>query len=61
LYDEKRKRGYQIVITDDTRHQQYLQMINNFNANLKEEVAKKTAYIKELTENNRVMFGETKA
>ena len=48
LFDGKRKRGYLIIMTDDTRHQQYLKTIEQYNKNLKEELAAKTALLDEL-------------
>ena len=35
-------------MTDDTRHQQYLKTIEQYNKNLKEELAAKTALLDEL-------------
>jgi putative two-component system response regulator len=52
LYDgSKHKRGYQMYITDDTKNQQYIALLDNFNAELKEEVAEKTANIIEMHDN----------
>jgi putative two-component system response regulator len=52
LYDgNKRRRGYQMYITDDTKNQQYITLLDNFNAELKEEVAQKTANIVEMHDN----------
>ncbi len=48
FYDGKRKRGYQIEVFDDTRHQQYLKTIEQYNKNLKEELAVKTALLEKL-------------
>ena len=45
LYDEGRKKGYQFVITDDTRNQKYIKLIDSYNADLEEEVKEKTAGI----------------
>ena len=42
LIDHKKKRGYQIVITDDTRDQKYIKLLDNYNADLEKEVAAKT-------------------
>lgn len=47
LSDGRRRRGYQIFLTDDTKNQRY-------NADLKAEVAEKTAHIVEM-HNNLVM------
>jgi putative two-component system response regulator len=52
LYDgRKRKRGYQMYITDDTKNQQYIALLDNFNTELQEEVAQKTASIVEMHDN----------
>jgi putative two-component system response regulator len=52
LYDgSKHKRGYQMHITDDTKNQQYIALLNNFNTELQEEVAQKTAHIIEMHDN----------
>ena len=48
LYDDRRKRGYQMVITDDTQDQQYIKLLNHFNTELQTEVAQKTAHIVEM-------------
>jgi putative two-component system response regulator len=52
LYDgSKRRRGYQLYTTDDTKNQQYIDLLDNFNAELKEEVAEKTEHIVEMHDN----------
>ena len=48
LYDGRRKRGYQLFITDDTPDRQYINLLNNYNAELAGEVAEKTAHIVEM-------------
>ncbi len=48
LYSGKRKRGYQFFLTDDTKRQQYVELLNNFNGKLKEQVAEKTQHIEEM-------------
>ncbi len=45
LYDERVKKGYQLVITDDTKNQKYIELIGNYNAALEKEVKEKTAGI----------------
>jgi putative two-component system response regulator len=40
-----------MYITDDTKNQQYIALLDNFNAELKEEVAEKTANIIEMHDN----------
>ena len=51
LYDGKKKRGYRIFITDDTKNQEYIAMVNRFNTKLQEEVEEKTAHIAEMHDN----------
>ncbi len=48
LYDGKRKRGYQFVITDDTKNQKYIRLLNSYNTDLKKQVAEKTEHIVEM-------------
>lgn len=48
LYDARRRRGYQITVTDDTKDQRYIKLISRFNSQLQEEVAAKTAHIVEM-------------
>ena len=48
LYDGKKKRGLRIFVTDDTKNQEYIALINRFNTTLKEEVDEKTAHIAEM-------------
>ncbi len=54
LFDGKRKRGYQLVITDDTKDQKYISLLNKFNTSLKEQVNRKTNHIIEM-HNNLIM------
>ncbi len=54
LFDGKRKRGYQLVITDDTKDQKYITLLNKFNSSLKEQVNRKTNHIIEM-HNNLIM------
>jgi putative two-component system response regulator len=52
LYDGKsRRRGYQVYVTDDTKNQQYIALLDNFNTELKEEVAQKTANLANMHDN----------
>lgn len=51
LYGGKRKRGYQLFITDDTKDQRYIKLLNSFNSELQTEVDKKTAHIVEMHDN----------
>ena len=48
LYDGKRRRGYQFFITDDTKNQQYIALIDSYNSDLREEVKQKTKHIVEM-------------
>ena len=48
LFDGRRKRGFQMFITDDTREQRYIQLINRFNSELQAEVEEKTEHIVEM-------------
>ncbi len=48
LYNGHRRRGYQFFLTDDTKNQQYISLINQYNTDLREEVAEKTAHIVEM-------------
>ena len=50
LYGGKRKGGYQFFLTDDTKRQKYVQLLNDFNLRLKDEVAEKTEHIVEMHE-----------
>ncbi|MBR6186054.1 MAG: HD domain-containing protein [Clostridia bacterium] len=51
LYNHKRKRGYQFIVKDDTKNQQYIHLLNTFNSQLQTEVAQKTAHIVEMHDN----------
>lgn len=51
LSDGSHKRGYQIYITDDTKNQQYIKLLDSFNSELKAEVAQKTEHIVEMHDN----------
>ena len=51
LFDGKRKRGYQLFITDDTQNRQYIKLINSYNSELHKEVEEKTAHIFEMHDN----------
>ncbi|MBQ2658008.1 MAG: HD domain-containing protein [Erysipelotrichaceae bacterium] len=50
LYEGRQKRGYQLFITDDTKDQKYISLINNFNQQLSNEVEQKTKHIVEMTD-----------
>jgi len=51
LYDEGVKKGYQMVITDDTQNQKYIKMLDNYNADLEREVEDKTRDIVRINNN----------
>lgn len=51
LYDGRQKRGYQLFITDDTPDRQYINLLANFNDELKREVDAKTAHIVAMHDN----------
>lgn len=51
LFDGGKKCGYQIFLKDDTRNQQYISLIDNYNNELKEEVKKQTDHIVEMHDN----------
>ena len=53
LYDGINKRGYLIVITDDTEHQLHREGIERYNQNLNRELIAKTNLIRELREEKR--------
>lgn len=48
LSDGSHKRGFMLYITDDTKNQQYIALLDSFNADLKAEVAEKTQHIIEM-------------
>ncbi|MBO7698641.1 MAG: HD domain-containing protein [Erysipelotrichaceae bacterium] len=48
LYEGQQKRGYQLFITDDTKDQEYISLLNNFNQKLSKEVDDKTRHIVEM-------------
>lgn len=51
LYDNGKKCGYQIYLTDDTKNQKYITLIDKYNDELQEEVEKKTQHIVEMHNN----------
>ena len=51
LYTGRRASGYQLFIRDDTRNQEYIKLLNSFNAELHDEVEAKTAHIVEMHDN----------
>ncbi len=55
LYDGSKKKGYQIIITDDTKNQEFFKLLNSFNAELQTEVEDKTKRIVEM--NDKFILG----
>ena len=55
LYDGTEKRGYQIFLADDTQNQKYIRLIDQYNSELEEEVAAKTASITNM--HNKMVMG----
>ncbi len=54
LMDGNRKRGYQILLTDDSQNQRYIRLLDQYNSELEEEVGQKTERIIEM-HNNLIM------
>ena len=50
LYEGPVKCGYQLFITDDTKNQEYISLLNTFNQKLTSEVEDKTKHIVEITD-----------
>jgi len=51
LYDLKRRCGYRLFLTDDTKNQKYIKLLDKYNEELEEEVEKKTENIIEMHNN----------
>ena len=51
LINNKRRVGYQITLEDVTREQQYIDLLNNYNSDLKDEVGAKTEHIEKMHDN----------
>ncbi|MBR6401909.1 MAG: HD domain-containing protein [Eubacterium sp.] len=51
LYDGKKKCGYQIFLTDDTKNQKYIELLDRYKSELEEEVEEKTQHIVEMHNN----------
>ena len=51
LYYGSKKKGYQIILRDDTKNQEYINLLDNYNTQLEEEVSKKTEKIVEMHNN----------
>ena len=48
LINNRKEKGYQLTLTDNTKNQRYTQMIARYNDRLNEEVEQKTAHIVEM-------------
>ena len=51
MYDEKRRMGYILYIQDDTKDQEYISLVNEYNDKLRKEVNEKTEHIVEMHDN----------
>ena len=51
LQGRKREIGYQMIITDDTLDRAYIKLIDEYNSDLEDQVAEKTAHIVEMHDN----------
>ena len=51
LYEGSRKRGYIFTFNDDTENRKYIQLLDNFNEDLRLEVEKKTQHIVSMHDN----------
>jgi putative two-component system response regulator len=48
LYNGSHRRGYQMLVTDDTKNQEYITLLGRYNTDLRREVAVKTKNIVEM-------------
>ena len=51
MYDEKKRMGYILYIQDDTKDQEYISLVNEYNDKLRKEVNEKTEHIVEMHDN----------
>ena len=51
LFHNGKKRGFQLVVSDDTKNQKYIKLIDHYNEDLKREVDEKTANILKMHNN----------
>ena len=51
LPGKRRNIGYQVIVTDDTLDRAYINLIDEYNSDLEEQVAEKTAHIVEMHDN----------
>lgn len=54
LFNGNRMMGYQFLITDDTKNQEYIALLDNYNSSLQKEVEAKTSHIREMS--NRLIL-----
>ncbi len=50
MYNGKKNQGYQILISDDTKNQEYISLISNYNNDLRKEVELKTEHIRQMSD-----------
>lgn len=58
LKDGARKKGYQIMVIDDTSQQQYISLLNNYNSDLEKEVEKKIDHIQHMQDKMILSFAD---
>ena len=51
LFNNRKEKGYQLTVTDNTRDQSYIRLIQNYNEDLHRQVEEKTAHIVEMHNN----------
>ncbi len=51
LFHDGKSKGFQFVITDDTKNQKYIELIDNYNSDLEREVGEKTLNIVKMHNN----------
>lgn len=51
LYNNRKEKGYQLTVTDNTRDQMYIRLMKNYSKDLEKEVEKKTAHIVDMHNN----------
>ncbi|MBR5361596.1 MAG: HD domain-containing protein [Lachnospiraceae bacterium] len=54
LFNGNRMMGYQFLMTDDTKNQEYIALLDNYNSSLQKEVEEKTSHIREMS--NRLIL-----
>jgi len=48
LINNRREKGYQLTITDNTKDQRFIRLLSRYNDQLKDEVAEQTAHVEEM-------------